>query len=311
MRLIFSLLLLISILPLQAQQGTTLEEYRYLTKGYAYQIEMGLDATKDGYQFRDLYSSANGIEFLGMYLTGQSVPQAILAIFTSSNAKPIYLCLPNNQSASEVAELCAKDRSNLLGYQNQKNLEVAMQELLFAQLGSSHSTANTQASAQRPADYATREVFTARGGTPEPLVASANSAPSYPVSQPNHDFLPAQESPAANSNVATSPEVIAFAENAPASDQKTSLAQFNVNLDNRAVNFSPELVISAQKKGIVVVKFCVNQKGAVTFAKFTQRGSTTLDQQLIDQATEHAAKMQFQESSEDSHCGTISYSFNL
>ena len=46
MRYLLNFAFLIFPVILLAQSETTIEEYKYLTKGYAYQKEMGLDGIK-------------------------------------------------------------------------------------------------------------------------------------------------------------------------------------------------------------------------------------------------------------------------
>lgn len=86
-------------------QGTTLEEYNYLTKGYKIQLESGLDMKK-GYYFKDVISLP--LQFTGfqrvttfkhLFREGESIPCATLMIFkrTDTNYES-YVCIPHIKS---------------------------------------------------------------------------------------------------------------------------------------------------------------------------------------------------------------------
>ncbi len=74
---------------------------------------------------------------------------------------------------------------------------------------------------------------------------------------------------------------------------------------------SPKITNNSQKTGIVVVRVCVDSKGKVVSAKYTQSGSTTTDQGLIKSAIAGARKYRFSKGDVDKQCGTIKINFRL
>lgn len=82
-------------------------------------------------------------------------------------------------------------------------------------------------------------------------------------------------------------------------------------LANRGVKSAPVLQDKSQNAGKVVISVCVDRKGNVIKAEFTQRGSTTSNAQLVDLAKRNASRYVFSESDLDEQCGTISYDFKL
>ena len=89
------------------------------------------------------------------------------------------------------------------------------------------------------------------------------------------------------------------------------LGEIGGGLSGRGIIFEPKIEENSQKTGKVVVKVCVDQSGSVTSAKFTQRGSTTTDSELVDVAEEAAAKYRFTEGDLAEQCGTITITFKL
>lgn len=84
-------------------------------------------------------------------------------------------------------------------------------------------------------------------------------------------------------------------------------------LGNRGVTRSPSLQENSQKSGRVVVELCVNANGTVdaSSVRFTQRGSTTTDSQLVNAAIRNAKQWAFSTGSVDRQCGTITYNFKV
>ena len=80
-------------------------------------------------------------------------------------------------------------------------------------------------------------------------------------------------------------------------------------LDSRGILYEPSFDDSSQKSGRVVVKICINQAGNVISARYTQRGSTTTDSELIDLAVYNAKKYRFTPSNKEKQCGTIIIDF--
>ncbi len=82
-------------------------------------------------------------------------------------------------------------------------------------------------------------------------------------------------------------------------------------LGNRGVLGAPKITDNSQKQGTVTVKVCVDRNGTVTSAEFTQRGSTTSDNQLKRLAVDNAKKWKFSQGEVDKQCGTITYRFKV
>ena len=82
-------------------------------------------------------------------------------------------------------------------------------------------------------------------------------------------------------------------------------------LGDRGLLYAPKISDTSQREGIVVVKICVNQSGKVISADFTQKGSTTLDNHLVDLAKRSAMKYKFQKSKSERQCGNITIDFKL
>ncbi len=80
-------------------------------------------------------------------------------------------------------------------------------------------------------------------------------------------------------------------------------------LDSRGILFEPDFEDSSQKAGRVVVKVCINERGNVINSKYTQRGSTTTDWELIAIAEKNAKKYRFTPSNKKEQCGTIIIDF--
>ncbi len=80
-------------------------------------------------------------------------------------------------------------------------------------------------------------------------------------------------------------------------------------LQSRGMIFEPLIEDTSQKSGRVVVKICVNENGKVTSAKYTQRGSTTTDSELILIAERNALKYRFSVSNRKEQCGSITIEF--
>lgn len=82
-------------------------------------------------------------------------------------------------------------------------------------------------------------------------------------------------------------------------------------LGSRGVSSSPKVTDNSQKQGTVVLEVCVDSNGSVTSAKYTQRGSSTTDSQLVNVAEANAKKWKFTPGGPDKQCGTITYNFKL
>ena len=93
-------------------QGTTEEEYNYLTKGYAIQVSSGLDMKK-GYTLKDLgdwkIQYTGGVQrqtmFKALMRDSSDVPCAILMIYKKSDVDTrFYYCIPTGDADSSLWE---------------------------------------------------------------------------------------------------------------------------------------------------------------------------------------------------------------
>lgn len=80
-------------------------------------------------------------------------------------------------------------------------------------------------------------------------------------------------------------------------------------LDSRGILYEPNFEDYSQKSGRVIVKVCINELGNVISSKFTQRGSSTIDSELIAIAEKNAKKYRFTPSNKKEQCGTITIDF--
>ncbi len=65
--------------------------------------------------------------------------------------------------------------------------------------------------------------------------------------------------------------------------------------------------------GVVIIRVCVDRNGNVVSSNFEKKGSTTIDEDLINIAKENGYKYKFEkkENAPDPQCGTIRYDFKL
>ena len=96
---------LILVASFSAFSQTTEEEYNYLTKGYKFQIESGLDMKK-GYTLQDLTSHNVGerkTEFKALFRDGEDKPCAVLCIYNRpSTGFKDYICIPHFDSDKAI-----------------------------------------------------------------------------------------------------------------------------------------------------------------------------------------------------------------
>ena len=98
---------------LSFSQGTTEEEFNFITKGYKIQIESGLDMKK-GYTFEDYGdwgltkgTEVRNVEFKGLFRTGQTKPCAIMMIYKRTDittGATYYLCIPSPVQAMKFGK---------------------------------------------------------------------------------------------------------------------------------------------------------------------------------------------------------------
>jgi len=94
--------------------GTTLDLCNYATKGYAYQKKMGLTASKEGYEIKNIHTYTHPsninltVDFIGLFQINAKIPQAVIAIANRKSSSPQYICMPHPHTQNEVRNLCEK-----------------------------------------------------------------------------------------------------------------------------------------------------------------------------------------------------------
>ncbi len=91
----------------------------------------------------------------------------------------------------------------------------------------------------------------------------------------------------------------------------TGSGQVGGGLGSRGVVKTSTPQDNSQKQGTVVIRVCVDKSGNVTSADFTQAGSTTSDNSLVQIARQDARKWKFAAGQVDKQCGTITYRFRV
>jgi len=112
----FLLVFLFLIFSSSVIAQTSIEEYKYVSKGYRMETEGGLDA-KRGYYFKDLESFdieyPNWIRTTGfktLYRERGHEPAAIMMIFERSDTEyQAYFCIPLYNSSEEVWDMAYED----------------------------------------------------------------------------------------------------------------------------------------------------------------------------------------------------------
>lgn len=292
---------------MNAQRGTSLDEYRFLTKGYTYQKEMGLDINKQGYTFKQLLTTADDIGFIGMYLNGQSAPQAILAMINRSSVKPIYIGIPNMLASVDVVKLYETDKSRLLNNNTlRQRFENGMRQLLFQTLGRQQQSADMSLATRSDTyDYSKGPELSDKGIRVKPAYTGRiTEQKSIPSSYDNTGT-------AANYNqpVDRSRDIDLPANNTSKVVNKHVSASVGGDLKDRQLIAPIQVYQPHQQRGIIVIRICANDAGQVTSAKYTQKGSTTLSAGLKKIALENARQVQFTPDQSMTRCGFISYHF--
>jgi outer membrane biosynthesis protein TonB len=77
----------------------------------------------------------------------------------------------------------------------------------------------------------------------------------------------------------------------------------------RGLKSAPRLSENSQVTGRVVIELCVDSDGNVTTAKYTTKGSTVTDADVIDAAVRNAKQYRFAEGGAERQCGTVTYNF--
>lgn len=91
----------------------------------------------------------------------------------------------------------------------------------------------------------------------------------------------------------------------------TGSGSIGEGLSDRTIEYKPVIKDDSQKTGKVVIDICINKQGKVISAKYTQKGSTTSDKDLIDVAETGVRKYRFSAGDADKQCGSIIIDFKL
>ena len=298
MKYFLTLTIIFSVFYLAAQNGTTLDEYRYLSKGYAYQIEMGLDPTKNGYEIRKNYTAKNGTTIIGLYQTNGKIPQGLLLVTTDANGKSYYRALPNPASADNVLALNRQDQTQHLPIAVRDKMAEAKDHYLFAIPGQNESSDLVQV--KNPS-------------VPAEVTPPVTSKPTRPVSYeaPNDQLTAKGGGPIIQAEKLPSPTPTNRSVSTTQSNEGGTIitGQLNAELNSRTILVQPAAQKTTKAKGRVMIKFCANPEGVVTYAKFTQRGSTTLNAQLKKLAIAAVREMRLAPVGTNEDCGVVGFNF--
>ncbi|WP_116105553.1 cell envelope integrity protein TolA [Lewinella sp. IMCC34191] len=93
----------------------------------------------------------------------------------------------------------------------------------------------------------------------------------------------------------------------------TGSGRVSGGLSGRGVLASPPVQENSQVSGTVVIEVCVNPRGEISRADYTQNGSSTADPTLVAAARKNALKWKFaaNELAPAEQCGRISYNFKV
>jgi len=271
-------LLLSPLFMLSQNEGTTLEEYRYLNKGLAYQIEMGLDATKEGYEIRSLYASNNQVEFIGFYHISSEQLKGITAILNPQSADPSFLGIPSIGAKAVVLDMYYEQK-NALSQSQLRQLDAAQREWQFAQLGT--QPIHQEVVNRRQVPVISNNDFTSKG-LPEEIIPEEYNKPAVELKKA-----------------------------IPLANQKMRPAKYNMTgaISSRNIITAPVIEDQLYSKSKVAVKVCVDKQGKVHYARYTMKGSTTLNSELKEVATQSAKAIQFAKSSTKEECGVVMFEF--
>ena len=97
------------------------------------------------------------------------------------------------------------------------------------------------------------------------------------------------------------------------SGMSTGSGRVSGGLSGRGVRSSPPVRENSQVSGTVVIEVCVNPRGEITRADYTQNGSSTADPTLVAAARKNAMQWRFDanELAPAEQCGRIHYNFKV
>lgn len=283
-KIVILLILSFPILLLaQNSMGTSHDEYKYLSKGYAYQKDMGLNGDKAGYAVKSLYTASNGIKFDGLFTTTNQFKGVIVTI-NPNTEKPIYLGLPTNNATAEIKNKSEDDIQEKLNLKAKEAYDIALLEFALYQVNGDRVPYESVVAA--PKKVVKKEVME------QTQVEEYNTIVPLKIER---------KTIAKDQNTTNSKGVGAINNN----------VSTNHDLSTRAYVQSPVVKGQAPYAGTVVIKICVDQSGTVKTAKFTQRGSTTLNSKLKKMALNAAKNTTFTEGENVEECGTIKFEFKI
>ena len=276
--IILTLILFPIVLLSQSGQGTTLDEYKYLSKGFAYQKEMGLGGEKNGYNVKPLLTTSNGVQFFGLTMTNGKF-KGMVVVINQDTKNPIYLGLPSNDASVEIKKIAEEDTKEKLNLNAKEKYDKALLELAMQQLSGGEAVAsyigetekNLKGNSVPPQNQMVKEY-----GTVIPLQIDKMTKRS------------------GTTNIST---------------EINNNVEVNHNFSERTFVNPPVVRGQNPTTGIVVIKMCIDENGEVKTAKFTQRGSTTFNKRMRTIALEAARKVKFSTGLDVEQCGMITFVF--
>lgn len=283
MNKLITLTLLFLPLLITAQEGTTLEEYRFLTKGYPYQISMGLDIEKKGYELKELVTHKDA-QLIGFYKNGQSNLKAMLMIVQTNEAiDPTYICIPNKKADKRVSQLFELDKAKIKDDNTWSIYNNTMEQFAFQTFLKENDELVEEEKEAIDVDSNLDE------GTEEVLVSKGVETYNYTNSnnQQKVDEFEVDES------INTLVEI-----------------SIDATISERGIIEAPIIRGPNYAKGIISVKFCLDRNGEIIFAKYTQKGSNSFNPELKRKAIESVNNSTFAKSDLAEQCGIITFKFN-
>ncbi|MFK7770688.1 MAG: energy transducer TonB [Saprospiraceae bacterium] len=284
MKNFINFVLLFFPIMLLAQSETTMDEYKYLTKGYAYQKEMGLDGTKEGYAVKKIFTASNGVEFRSL-IRGNAEVKGVLVILNMNATSPVYLGLPTNNSSNELKRMAENDARRNLSLDDKEKYDHAILEFAMFQLDGGIAT-----------NYIGETEKNLKGNS------TPSSIPNEKVVEEYSTIVPLSVG---------KKEQMTERSGAVVTDEKpiNNNVLTKNNFKGRSLVQPPVVKGQNPKSGTVVIKMCIDIDGNVKTAKFTQRGSTTFDKRLRSMAVEAAKQAKFSKGLDPEECGSITFKF--
>lgn len=264
-----------------SQSGTTLDEYKYLTKGYAYQKDLGLDGGKSGYEVKSMFTASNGVQFNGLFTQNEGKVKGVLVVINQNSETSIYLGLPTNDASASIKNKAEEDAKQKLNLYAKEKYDKALLEFAMFQL----SGERVAISSVRP-----NESFDNNNSFQTKEVEEYNTVVPLEIEKRETMAKGANEMSAANLKINNS-------------------VKSNHDFKERTLLKKPVVKGESPTKGTVVIKMCLDLEGNVKSAKFTQRGSTTFNAKLKAMAIKAAKDVKFSEGLDPDDCGLMTFIF--